>query len=103
MKRILFLVLALLLSIFSTKVKGQTQLITTIAGNGTSGYVGDGILAYTTEISTPYGVVADAVGNIYFSDMQNNRIRKIDPCGIITTIAGVAGAGSYSGDNTIRI
>jgi sugar lactone lactonase YvrE len=72
-------------------------IISTIAGTGVSGYNGDSIPAVSAEIYYPWGIVIDAVGNIYFSEWgYYNHIRKIDTSGIIYTIAG-AGAG-FSGD-----
>ena len=72
-------------------------IITTVAGNGTRGYSGDGGPATSASISFPYGVCVDATGNILFADGNNNRIRKIDVNGIITTIVGNGNQG-YSGD-----
>jgi sugar lactone lactonase YvrE len=74
-----------------------TSLIKTIAGNGISGFSGDGGLASSASIAQPFGIVKDASGNIYFSDFANNRIRKISTTGIITTIAG-NGTASSTGD-----
>jgi sugar lactone lactonase YvrE len=75
-----------------------TGIITTIAGTGTVGYSGDGGPATAAKINQAWGtVVKDGTGNIYFSDWNNNCIRRIDPSGIITTIAG-NGTGGYSGD-----
>ncbi|MBX3163108.1 MAG: T9SS type A sorting domain-containing protein [Bacteroidetes bacterium] len=77
-------------------------IITTIAGTGTGGFSGDGGLAISAELNYPSGVCIDATGNIYIADGYNNRIRKIDPNGIINTIAGSGaigyGNGSFSGD-----
>ncbi len=74
------------------------QTITTIAGNGTQGYNGDGISATSGELNGPQGMALDASGNIYIADLQNNRIRKIDiSTGLISTIAGT-GTGGYNGD-----
>lgn len=72
--------------------------INTIAGTGTAGFSGDGGPATAAQLNVPIGVVKDAAGNIYIADMGNNRIRKISPSGIITTIAG-NGAFAYSGDD----
>ncbi len=72
-------------------------MINTIAGDGTAAYSGDLGPATAAEINTPYGVAADAAGNVYFTDYGNNRIRKIDTGGIIKTIAGT-GVGGFSGD-----
>lgn len=71
--------------------------ITTFAGTGAMGYSGDGVPAVSTSLSYPWGVYGDAAGNIYITDMINQRIRKIDVFGIITTVAG-NGVMGFSGD-----
>jgi sugar lactone lactonase YvrE len=73
-------------------------VITTIAGTGVSGYSGDGGLAINAKIGDPIGIVADKMGNIYFTDIENNVIRKVDKDDIITTVAGNGVAG-YTGDS----
>ena len=73
------------------------DVITTVAGNGTKGYSGDGGAATNANLYLPSGVVVDAYGNLFIADTFNNRIRKVDTNGIITTVAGDAGGG-YSGD-----
>ncbi|MEP7111275.1 MAG: T9SS type A sorting domain-containing protein [Ferruginibacter sp.] len=72
-------------------------IINTIAGTGVSGYSGDGGLAVNASIGDPIGIIADKMGNIYFTDVDNNVIRKIDKNGIITTVAG-NGLVGYTGD-----
>lgn len=72
-------------------------IITTIAGNGSAGFTGDGVLATTTALNRPSGLAIDSFGNIYFADVANYRIRKIDNSGVISTIAGV-GTNEFSGD-----
>jgi len=72
-------------------------VITTIAGNGTRGYSGDGGAATEAELSGPSGVAIDASGNIYIADAGNGRIRKVITSGVISTIAGNGTVG-YSGD-----
>ncbi|MDL1963726.1 MAG: hypothetical protein LWW98_05190, partial [Deltaproteobacteria bacterium] len=72
-------------------------IITTVAGNGTWGYSGDGGPAAQAKLRYPSGVAVDASGNIYIADTYNNRIRKVDTSGIITTVAG-NGTWGYSGD-----
>lgn len=69
-------------------------IITTVAGTGTAGYNGDGILASTARLNSPGGVVVDSIGNIYIGDATNNRIRKINTSGIISTFAGTGVSGS---------
>jgi len=71
--------------------------IHTIAGTGTAGYSGDGGQGNVAQVSQATGVVADAAGNLYVADIGNNRIRKISPSGVITTIAGTSTAG-FTGD-----
>src|ERR1019366_9048949 len=71
--------------------------ITTFAGAGYPSFGGDGLPATAATIWTATGVAVDAVGNVYIADYGNNRIRKIVPSGIITTIAGT-GPASYTGD-----
>ena len=86
-----FLILALSTSLI------WAQKVYTIAGNGTAGYNGDGILATAAEIDLPYTVAADAAGNVYFTDFGNNRVRKVDTHDSISTFAGNGTAG-FSGD-----
>lgn len=82
----------------SASVCAQAQHINTLAGNGTAGFSGDNTPATSASMNSPYGVAADVVGNIYFADRFNHRVRKINTLGIITTIAGTGTAG-YNGDN----
>jgi sugar lactone lactonase YvrE len=81
------------------KVTAATGIITTVAGNGTSGYSGDGGPATSAKLWWPCGIAVDSSGNIYIADgWSNNRIRKVTVAtGIITTVAGNGGVG-YSGD-----
>ncbi len=72
-------------------------IITTIAGNGTMGYNGDGIPAITATLTQPAAVIPDNAGNVYIGDVNNYRIRKVNTSGIISTIAGT-GIYGYSGD-----
>jgi uncharacterized repeat protein (TIGR01451 family) len=74
-----------------------TGVITTVAGNGTPGYSGDGGLATSARLFSPWGVVVDATGNLFIADANNNRLRKVSATGVITTVAGNGTAG-YSGD-----
>jgi len=71
--------------------------ITTLAGNGTAGYSGDGGPAASAELNGPYRVTVDLAGNVYIPDSSNCRIRKVSPDGTITTIVG-NGAQGNSGD-----
>ena len=76
--------------------------IGTIAGNGTMGYAGDGRLATNAELHSPSSVVVDSSGNVYFSDSDNQRVRKVPAsAGIISTVAGNGNAG-YSETEDLR-
>jgi len=72
-------------------------IITTVAGTGVGGYNGDGVVATTASLYFPNAIAVDAAGNIFISDYLNNRIRKVSPNGMITTVAGTSAQG-YSGD-----
>ena len=78
-------------------VDTTTGTITTFAGNGTPGYSGDGVPATDTQLNYPTGLWVDQSGNVFIADTMNNRIRMVDPHGIITTVAGNGSSGS-SGD-----
>ena len=71
--------------------------ISTVAGNGTASYSGDGGAATSAQLWDPEGVAVDGSGNIYIADYDNNRIRKVNTSGIISTVAG-NGTPGYSGD-----
>lgn len=72
-------------------------VISTFAGNGVAGYSGDYGAATAAQLSHPNSVAFDAAGNVYISDEENHRIRKVASDGTITTIAG-NGIVGYSGD-----
>jgi len=72
-------------------------IITTVAGNGTTGYSGDGDPATQAQLYNPRGVTIDAAGYLYIADSVNDRIRRVDTNGIITTVAG-SGIAGYNGD-----
>jgi sugar lactone lactonase YvrE len=76
----------------------STGKISTIAGNGIKAYGGDGGPATSAALFSPYRAVADRTGNVYIADYYNNRIRKVDTSGKITTIAGT-GTQGYNGDS----
>ncbi len=97
MKIIILLFAAI--SVFSQiTLRAQSNIITTIAGNGVEGYNGDNIAATNAELNLPYGICTDASGNIYIAEWNAHRIRKITAAtGIIATLAGTGNAG-YAGD-----
>jgi sugar lactone lactonase YvrE len=71
--------------------------ITTFAGTGAAGNSGDGGPAAQAELNFPQGLAADSAGNVYIADTLNNRVRRVDANGTITTVAGT-GEGGYAGD-----
>jgi hypothetical protein len=84
-------------------VTASTGIITTVAGTGEQGYSGDGEAAIDAKIHWPGSLALDNAGNIYFADIENNRIRKVTvSTGIISTVAGTGTAG-YSGDGGAAI
>jgi DNA-binding beta-propeller fold protein YncE len=80
------------------RVDARTGIITTVAGNGTAGYTGDGGPATQAAFNEPYGIAVDRTGNIYVADRHNHCVRRIDgTSGIVTSFAG-NGAAGYAGD-----
>jgi len=71
--------------------------ITTLAGNGVAGFSGDGGPATGASLKFPLGMAMDSSGNFYLADGDNNRVRRVSPGGVITTVAG-NGAGRFAGD-----
>jgi sugar lactone lactonase YvrE len=72
-------------------------VISTVAGNGTAGFGGDQGVATSAALNLPRGVDVDGAGNLYVADTNNNRIRKVTPAGVISTVAG-NGTGGFAGD-----
>lgn len=72
-------------------------MISTVAGNGTAGFSGDGGPATSAQLRWPYGLAVDESGNLFITDLEDHRIRKVDTSGVITTIAG-DGTPGFSGD-----
>jgi sugar lactone lactonase YvrE len=89
MKKLFFL----LIIIHAPWVDAQT--IFTIAGDSISGFSGDGGLGISAKLFYPTGVTLDSIGNIYIADAGNQRIRKINTSGTISTVAGNGTSGSY--------
>ena len=82
------------------KITAATGYMSTYAGTGTSGYIGDtttAIVGVTANLNATQGVALDSAGNLYITEMYNHRIRKVTTAGIITTVAGT-GASGFSGD-----
>ncbi len=82
-----FITTILLAALFSVGTAAYGQIITTVAGNGTTTYAGDGVAATSSGINQPRGIAIDTFGNILFCDALNGRICKVSG-GIVTTIGG---------------
>ncbi len=72
--------------------------IHSVAGNETAGFSGDGWTAALAQINWPEGLAFDSAGNLYIADTLNNRVRKVTPAEVISTVAGTGSPG-YSGDS----
>ena len=79
------------------RVDAATRIVTTIAGTGESGFSGDGGPARAARLSFPVQIAFDSVGNLFILECGNSRVRRIDPSGVITTVAGT-GVPGFSGD-----
>ncbi|MBS1587403.1 MAG: T9SS type A sorting domain-containing protein [Bacteroidetes bacterium] len=79
------------------KVDAISGIVSTVVGNGTAGFSGDGSAAVSAQLNMPYGICFDKEGNLYIVDQLNYRIRKVNTSGIITTVAGT-GIGGSTGD-----
>jgi len=80
------------------RVDAVTGIFTTVAGNGSAAFSGDGGPATSAALKDPAGIALDASGNLYIADSGNNRIRRVDAATkIITTVAG-DGTSAFAGD-----
>lgn len=77
---------------------GTDGLLRTIAGNGNSGFSGDGGQATAAQLSNPSGIAVGPTGNLIIADTGNQVVRSIGLDGIISTVAGTAGTAGFSGD-----
>jgi sugar lactone lactonase YvrE len=75
----------------------SSGIISTVAGNGVSGFSGDGGPATSAQLNMPEGVAVDGAGNLFIADVDNSRIRLVSADGTITTAAG-NGTWGFSGD-----
>src|SRR5262249_26943889 len=78
---------------FNYRVRKVTPdgMITTVAGTGQRGYTGDGGKATDARLSGPLGLALDSTGNLFVGEYYSNRVRKVTPDGMITTVAGTGG------------
>ncbi|MGW1991990.1 NHL domain-containing protein [Embleya sp. NPDC001921] len=76
--------------------KIHNGIVTTVAGTGTAGFQGDGGKATAARFNKPAALAFDPLGNLYISDTENYRVRKVAPDQTITTIAGNGSKGSDS-------
>ena len=75
-----------------------TGIITTVAGNGTAGYAGDGGPATSAMLAGPTGIEVDSAGSIFIAEYQNHTVRAVDAAGRIRTVAGQGGTPGFGGD-----
>ncbi len=81
------------------KVDAVSGVVKVVAGNGASGYSGDGGLATSATLRQPEGIILDASDNLFIADTNNGRVRRVDAkSGIITTYAGGGTPASGNGD-----
>ena len=80
------------------RVVDKKGVIRTYAGNGVAGFQGDAGPALKAQLDKPFGIALDEERNLYIADRNNNRVRKVSPEGIITTVAGDGGF-FFMGDN----
>jgi trimeric autotransporter adhesin len=85
-------------SVYHVAADGRFRLV---AGSGTGGFSGDGGMATEARLQFPRGLAIDSTGNLYIADRNNDRIRKVTPSGIITTVAG-NGEGRAAADSWNR-
>ena len=85
--------------IYSVVRKVLSNVISTFAGNGWFAYSGDGGQAADAQFDRPAGMAIDSAGNLFVADSYNNRIRRIAPDGVVTTVAG-SGSGCTTGCTT---
>ena len=76
--------------------------ITTVAGTGELGFSGDGGPATSARLSRPNDVAVDGAGNLFIADSGNNRIRKVDATGTISTVAGTGRTGGGDGGPAVQ-
>lgn len=84
------------------RVVNASGMISTLAGNASKSFAGDGGIATSASLARPRGLSIDSAGNIYIADSDNNRIRLIAKTGNITTVAG-NGSQGFAGDGGLAV
>jgi len=84
------------LSITVCWVNALTGIITTVTGTGTNAVSGDSGLAIQAKLSGVTSIAVDTTGNVYFTSTNYQRVRKVRPVGIISTVAGGGVGGARS-------
>jgi sugar lactone lactonase YvrE len=79
------------------RIDRTTGIVSTIAGDGTSGYGKDGVVATSTPVNNPTGVAFDSSGRLIIAESTHARVRRVNTAGIISTVAGT-GVPGFSGD-----
>lgn len=80
------------------RVDGQTGTIGSVAGNGSNGFTGEGGKALSAAMTLPRGLTVDAAGNVFFTDLRNHRVRRIDAATDAITTAVGNGTQAFTGD-----
>ncbi|ONH59205.1 hypothetical protein CcI49_17185 [Frankia sp. CcI49] len=80
------------------QVDNTSEGLFNVAGNGSGGFSGDGDRATEATLNTPSGIAVGPDGAVYIAGSGNHRIRKVDPSGKVSTVAGT-GIGGFSGDD----
>ncbi len=96
-RKTLLILILFVVAFVSNINKVAAQMIITYAGTADVGYNGENLKATDTRLDGPAAGVIDASGTLYFTDVNGNRVRKISPAGIVTTIAGTGESG-YTAD-----
>lgn len=84
------------------RIDRTTGIITTVAGTGAANFGGDGGPATSAQLNSPTGMTFDSAGNLYFTDLNNHRVRVVDTSGVITTVAG-DGSATYTLDGDLSL
>jgi uncharacterized protein (TIGR03437 family) len=87
---------------YRVRLVSAAGIISTVAGNGSMAYSGDGGQAISASFSDVTSVALDSAGNLYIADASNRRVRRVTPGGIVTTVAGTGIQGDL-GDGGLAV